>query len=132
MQDAVQDSGGNSNVGKDLISLGEGLVGSEYGRYFLIPPGNELEEQVCTLNVHRETFLVVLSGNGLFYFPGMAGGGEDFGLAFAADRAGVSSAAVPSAGGQKTVSAGCQSWAQGVGVGPGEGEGPGLNRQSPG
>ena len=54
MQNAVQDSGGDGNVGKDLIPLGEGLVGSEDSRCLLIPPGNELEEQVCALDVHRE------------------------------------------------------------------------------
>ena len=54
MQNAIQDSGGDGNVGKDLIPLGEGLVGSKDGRCFLIPSGNELEEQVCSLNIHRE------------------------------------------------------------------------------
>ena len=36
MQDAVQD------IGKDLVPLGEGLVGGKDGRRFLIPHGNEL------------------------------------------------------------------------------------------
>ena len=52
MQDTIQDGRGNGNVGKDLIPLREGLVGSEYGGGFLIPPGNQLEEQVCPLNIH--------------------------------------------------------------------------------
>ena len=54
MQNAVQDSGGDGDVGKDLVPLGEGLVRGKDGRCFLIPSGNELEEQVCTLDVHRE------------------------------------------------------------------------------
>ena len=54
MQDTVQDGGGDGDVGKDLVPLGEGLVGGEDGGCFLIPSGNELEEQVCTLDIHRE------------------------------------------------------------------------------
>ena len=54
MQDAVQDGGGDGDVGKDLVPLGEGLVGGKDGRRLLIPPGNELEEQICALDVHGE------------------------------------------------------------------------------
>ena len=54
MQDTVQDSGGNGNVGEDLVPLGKGFVGSEDGGGFLVPPGNQLEEQICPLNVHGE------------------------------------------------------------------------------
>ena len=46
MQDTVQECGGNSYIGEDLIPLGEGLVGSKDGRGLLIAPGDELEEQV--------------------------------------------------------------------------------------
>ena len=52
IQDAIQDGRNNGDVGKDLIPLGEGLVGGKNGGGFLIPPGNELEEQVCALNIH--------------------------------------------------------------------------------
>ena len=54
VQNPVQDSGGNGNVGKDLVPLGEGLVGGKDGGRFLIPPGNELKEQVGALDVHGE------------------------------------------------------------------------------
>ena len=37
---------------KDLVPLREGLVGGKDGRRLLIPPGNELEEQVSSLDVH--------------------------------------------------------------------------------
>ena len=52
MQDTVQDRGGNGYIGKDLIPLGKGLVGSKDCRGLLIAPGDELEEQVRALNVH--------------------------------------------------------------------------------
>ena len=54
MQDAVQDGGGDGDIGKDLVPLGESLVGGKNGGRFLIPSGNELEEQVCPLDVHGE------------------------------------------------------------------------------
>ena len=54
VQNAIQDGGGNGDVCKDLVPLGEGLVRGKNGGCFLIPSGNELEEQVCTLDVHRE------------------------------------------------------------------------------
>ena len=54
VQNPMQDRRGNGNVGKDLVPLGEGLVGSKDGRRFFIPPGNELEEQIGALNIHGE------------------------------------------------------------------------------
>ena len=54
MQDTIQNGGGNGNVGKDLVPLGEGLVGSEDGGSFLIAPCNQLEKQICALDVHGE------------------------------------------------------------------------------
>ena len=54
MQDTVQDGGGNSDIGKDLVPLGEGLIGSEDGGGLLIASGNQLEKQISALNVHRE------------------------------------------------------------------------------
>ena len=54
MQDAVQDGGGDGDVGKDLVPLREGFVGGKDGRCFFIPSGNKLEEQVCALDVHGE------------------------------------------------------------------------------
>ena len=44
MQYTIQNSGGDGDVGKDLIPLGEGLVGGKNGGRFLIPSGNELEK----------------------------------------------------------------------------------------
>ena len=46
VQDAVQDGGGDGDVGKDLIPLREGLVGGKDGGRLLVPPCNELEEQI--------------------------------------------------------------------------------------
>ena len=54
MQDTVQVGGGDGDIGKDLVPLGEGLIGSEDGGGLLIPPGNQLEKQICALNVHGE------------------------------------------------------------------------------
>ena len=54
MQDTIQDSGGNGDVGKDLVPLGEGLIGSEDGGGLLIASGNQLEKQISALNVHGE------------------------------------------------------------------------------
>ena len=54
MQDTIQDGGGDGDVCKDLVPLGEGLVGGEDGGRFLIPFGNELTEQVCALDIHRK------------------------------------------------------------------------------
>ncbi len=54
MQDAVQDSGGDGDIGKYLVPLGKSLVGGKDGGRFLIPPGNQLEEQVCALDIYRE------------------------------------------------------------------------------
>ena len=54
VQNTVQDSGGDGNIGKDLVPLGEGLVGGKDGGRFFIPYGNELEEQIGALDVHRE------------------------------------------------------------------------------
>ena len=54
MEDTVQDSGGDGDVGKDLVPLGEGLIGSEDSGGLLIASGNQLEEEIRSLNVHRE------------------------------------------------------------------------------
>ena len=54
VQDAVQDRGGDGDVGEDLVPLRKGLVGGKDGGGLLIPPGNELKEQVRPLNIHRE------------------------------------------------------------------------------
>ena len=51
---AIQNSEGDGDVGKDLIPLRKGLVGGEYGGGLLIPPGDELEEQIGPLNIHRK------------------------------------------------------------------------------
>ena len=54
VQNTIQDSGDNGDVGKDLVPLGEGLIGSEDGGGLLIPPGNQLKKQIRALNVHRK------------------------------------------------------------------------------
>ena len=54
MQDTIQDGGGNGDVGEDFVPLGKGLVGGKNGGGLLIAPGDELEKQVCALNVHRK------------------------------------------------------------------------------
>ena len=54
MQDAVENGGGDCNVGKNLVPLGEGFVGGKDGGGFLITSGDELEEQIGTLDIHRE------------------------------------------------------------------------------
>ena len=51
MQDTIQDSGGNGDVGKDLVPLGEGLIGSEDGGGLLIASGNQLEKQITLLSL---------------------------------------------------------------------------------
>ena len=53
MEDAIQDSGGDVDVGKDLVPLGEGLIGCEDGRGLLITSSDQLKEEICPLNVHR-------------------------------------------------------------------------------
>ena len=54
MQYTIQNSGGDGDIGKDLVPLREGFVGGKDGRRFFIPSGNKLEEQVCALDVHGE------------------------------------------------------------------------------
>ena len=54
MQYPIQDGGGDSDIGKDLIPLGESLVGGKYCRGLFVSSGNELEKQVCDLDIHRE------------------------------------------------------------------------------
>ena len=49
MQDTIQDGGGDGDVGKNLVPLGERLIRGEYGGGFLIPPGNQLKEQIGPL-----------------------------------------------------------------------------------
>ena len=45
MQDAIQDGGGDGDIGKDVVPLGEGLIGSEDGGGLFISPGNQLENR---------------------------------------------------------------------------------------
>lgn len=46
VKDAVEDSEGDGDVGKDLVPLGEGFVGGKDGRSLFITFGNELKEKV--------------------------------------------------------------------------------------
>ena len=66
MQDTIQDGGGNGDVGKDFVPLGESLIRGEYGGGFLIPPGNELKEQVRALNVQRKIADLVNNEHSVF------------------------------------------------------------------
>ena len=66
MQDTIQDGGGNGDVGKDFVPLGEGLIRGEYGGGFLIAPGNELKEQVRALNVQRKIADLVNNEHSVF------------------------------------------------------------------
>ena len=54
MEYSVKDSGGNGNIGEDLVLLGESLVGGKNGGNPLVTSGDELEKQVSSLNVHRQ------------------------------------------------------------------------------
>ena len=45
VQDTIQDGGGDGDVGKDLVPLGESLIGSKEGGGLLIAPGNQLENR---------------------------------------------------------------------------------------
>ena len=54
VQDAIQNGRSDGDVGKDLIPLGEGLVGSKDGGGFLIAPGNQLKKEIRPFNVHRK------------------------------------------------------------------------------
>lgn len=54
MEHTVQDRRGDRYVGKDLVPLREGFVRGEDCRDLLVPPGDELKEQVRALYVHRQ------------------------------------------------------------------------------
>ncbi len=49
VQDAVENGGGDGNVGKNLVPLGEGFVEGKDSGGFLVLSGNELEEQISSL-----------------------------------------------------------------------------------
>ena len=52
VKDAVEDSGGDGDVSKDLVPLGECFVRGEDGRGLFIASGNELKEEIGSLNIH--------------------------------------------------------------------------------
>ena len=52
VKDAVEDSGGDGDVGKDLVPLGESFVRGEDGRGLFIASGNELKEKIGSLDIH--------------------------------------------------------------------------------
>ena len=60
MQDTVEDSGGDGDIGKDLVPLGECFVGSEDGRGLFIASGNELKEKIEALAVTEEPKLRIV------------------------------------------------------------------------
>ncbi len=66
MQDTVKDRGVDRDVGKDLVPLGEGLVGDKDGGSLLIASGNELEKEVCALDVHGEVADLVNDEHSVF------------------------------------------------------------------
>ena len=47
MQDTVEDSGGDGDIGKDLVPLGECFVGGKDGRGLFIASGNELKKRLA-------------------------------------------------------------------------------------
>ena len=49
---AVENSGGDGDVRKDLVLLGECFVRGEDGRGLFIASGNELKEKIGSLNIH--------------------------------------------------------------------------------
>ena len=48
----VEDSGGDGDIGKDLVPLGECFVGGKDGRGLFIASGNELKEKIGSLDIH--------------------------------------------------------------------------------
>ena len=52
VQDAVEDRGGDGDVGKDLVPLRKSFVAGKDCGDLLIPPGNELKEKIGSLNIH--------------------------------------------------------------------------------
>ena len=54
MQDEVKDSGDDGDIRKDLVPLVEDFVGSKNGGGLLTLLGNELKEEIGTLNVYGE------------------------------------------------------------------------------
>ena len=49
---AVENSGGDGDVRKDLVLLGECFVRGEDGRGLFIASGNELKEKIGSLDIH--------------------------------------------------------------------------------
>ena len=54
VENAVEDRGGDGDVGKDLVPLRKSFVAGKDCGDLLIPPGNELKEQICALNIHGQ------------------------------------------------------------------------------
>ena len=54
MQHAIKNGRGDGHIGEHFIPLGEGLVAGKDSGDLLIPSGNELEEQIGSLNIHRQ------------------------------------------------------------------------------
>ena len=52
MQYTIENGRGNGHVGKHLVPLREGLVAGKYSGDLLVPSGNELKEQIGSLNIH--------------------------------------------------------------------------------
>jgi len=54
VQDPIQNSCGDNMILEDVSSFTIGLVRCEYDRSLLVPPGDQLEETVCTQLVKRQ------------------------------------------------------------------------------
>jgi hypothetical protein len=54
MQNSIQDGGGDDVISEDISPFAIGLIGCEYDRSPLIPPGDQLEEAVGTQLVKGE------------------------------------------------------------------------------
>ena len=54
MQNPVENSAGNERISEDLPPVSVVLVGSQDYRAFLIAPGDQLKEQICSQPVNRD------------------------------------------------------------------------------
>ena len=53
MKHTVKYGGSNGDIGKDLIPLGKGFVGSEDSRSLFVSFSDKLKEWIGSLNIHR-------------------------------------------------------------------------------
>ena len=61
--DAVWESGGDCDISKDLVPLGECFVRGEDGRGLFIASGNEPKEEIGSLNIHGKVADLINDGH---------------------------------------------------------------------